>query len=231
MARLPRLAVSSALHLVMLRGHDGRPIAVDDIDRQSLLAALREAAFAERVAVHAYVLLDSELHALATPPEAASLSRWLQGFGRRYVAAFNRRHRRQGTLWAGRFHASVVDPAWLLDAIVHVERLPVQAHLADSAVAWPWSSAPAHVGQRRDALISDHPDYWALGNTPFERELAHADRLKEGLPDALDARFDQAVRRGRAVGSPAFLTALSDRLGRSTVARPRGRPRRSKAAG
>ncbi|HET9821771.1 MAG TPA: transposase [Burkholderiaceae bacterium] len=210
----------------MLRGHDGQPIAADDADRLSLLAALREAALAERVSVHAYALLDSELHALATPPEAAALSRWLQGFGRRYVAAFNRRHARQGTLWAGRFHASVVDPAWLLDAIVHVERLPVQAQLVDTAGAWAWSSAAAHVGQRRDALLSDHPAYWQLGNTPFERELAHAHRLTEGVSPDLAARFDEAVRRGRAVGNPAFVAALSDQLGRSIVSRSRGRPRR-----
>lgn len=229
MARLPRLAVAGALHHVMLRGHDGQAIAADDDDRQFLLAALREAALAEGVAVHAYALLDSELHALATPPEASSLSRWLQGFGRRYVAGFNRRHGRRGTLWTGRFHASVVDPALLLDAIVHVERLPVRAHLADGAVAWPWSSAAAHVGQRRDTLISDHPSYWQLGNTPFERELAHAHRLTEDLPHELAARFDEALHRGRAVGSPAYLAALSDRLGRPAVPRPRGRPRQPKA--
>lgn len=228
MARLPRLAVAGALHHVMLRGHDGQPIAADDADRQSLLAALREAALAERVAVHAYALLDSELHALATPPEASSLSRWLQGFGRRYVGGFNRRHGRRGTLWAGRFHASVVDPALLLDAIVHIERLPVRAQLAETPSAWPWSSAAAHVGQRRDALISDHPAYWQLGNTPFERELAHAHRIAEGLPREFGVRFDEAVRRGRAVGSAAFLAGLSDRLGRPAVPRPRGRPRRGK---
>jgi putative transposase len=226
MARQARLAIAGALHHVRLRGHGGAPICRDDADRQALLAALREATLAERVAVHAYALVGSELHALATPPEAAALSRWIQGFGRRYVGAFNRRHGTQGTLWEGRFRASVVDPGWLLEAMVHVETIPVRDHLCPTAVAWPWSSAEAHVGQRRDPLVTDHPAYWTSGNTPFERELAHARRLAEGLSVAQAQAFEAAVQRGHAIGSPAFVQALAQQVQRPVQPRRRGRPRR-----
>ena len=63
-----------------------------------------------RVALHAYALLDDAVQLLLRPPSDAALSRMMQALGRRYVAAFNRRHGRSGTLWDGRFRAGVVQP-------------------------------------------------------------------------------------------------------------------------
>jgi putative transposase len=223
MARLPRLAVEGALHHVRQRGHDGEPIVRDDIDRERLLTLVREAAKAERVAVHAYALLDDALHLLVTPATATALGRLMQGVGRRYVRAFNLRHGRSGTLWDGRFRSSIVETALLVDAIVHIEGLARGA--GTPAEPWPWSSAGHHLGRRRDALVSDHAAYWTIGNTPFERESVHADRLEAGADPALATRFEQALRSGHAVGSPAFVQEVEGAAGRPAQARPRGRPR------
>ena len=98
MARLPRLSIAGLAHHVIQRGHNRQPIFLDDEDRLAYLAALRESAALHRVAVHAYVLMNDHLHLLVTPPTAEALSKMLQAIGRRYVAAFNRRHGRIGTL-------------------------------------------------------------------------------------------------------------------------------------
>lgn len=229
MARLPRLAVAGALHQVMLRGHDGQPLVRDRADREALLALLRDAAAAEGVAVHAYALLDHELHLLATPAEAPALGRLVQELGRRYVAAFNRRHGRRGALWDGRFRCSVIDAGLLLDATLHIETLPVRTGRVASAVDWPWASATHHAGVRRDLLITEHPRYWTIGNTPFERESAHAHLLSQGVPDTLRRRLDEALQRGHAVGSDAFVRQVGAAAMRPVQARPRGRPRRASA--
>lgn len=221
MARLPRLAVAGALHHVVQRGHDGQPIVRDDADRERLLALVREAALAERVAVHAYAVLDGALHLLVTPATAPALGRLMQSVGRRYVRAFNLRHGRSGTLWDGRFRSSVIEPALLLEAMFHVECLAQPV-----GEAGPWSSAAHHLGRRRDPLVSDHPAYWALGNTPFERESAHAHRLGIGVGPALAARFESAMRSGHAVGAPAFVREVEAAAGRPAQTRARGRPRR-----
>jgi len=222
MARLPRLAVAGALHHVAQRGHDGQAIVRDDADRERLLALLREAAIAERVAVHAYALLDGALHLIATPATAAALGRCMQAVGRRYVRAFNIRHGRSGTLWDGRFRSSVIEPGLLVDAIVYVEGLAHPAGLPNEGS--PWSSAAHHLGRRRDPLVSDHPAYWSIGNTPFERESAHAHRLSAGVDPPLAARFGQALRSGHAVGSPGFVREVEGAVGRPAQAGARGRP-------
>jgi putative transposase len=226
MARQPRLAVPGELHHLLLRGHNAQAVFADDADRAAFVELVRESAARNGVAVHAYALLADEVQLLATPATTHSLARLMQSIGARYVAAYNRRHTRRGTLWDGRFRSSILDAATLLiDAMVHIETLAVAAGLASSAQDWAWSSAAHHTGRRRDLLVTDHALYWQLGNTPFDRELAHAVLLSEAQQRSTDARFAEAVLGARVLGPPAFVAKIGATLSRPVVPRPRGRPR------
>ncbi len=228
MARRPRLALAGELHLVLLRGHNDQAVFADDADRRVFVELLREAAVRHEVSVHAYALLGNEVHLLLTPSQGPALGRLVQSIGRRYVAAYNRRHVRRGTLWDGRFRSAVVDAeTLLLAAIVHVENLPVAAGLVAMAVEWPWSSAAHHAGRRRDLLLTHHQQYWRLGNTPFEREHAHTVALNESLQALPDGRFVEATHRALVLGPPSFVSRIAESLHRPVQARPRGRPRRT----
>jgi putative transposase len=230
MARLPRLAVAGAAHLVVLYGHSTQPVFVDDEDRRLFLAALRESALQNQVAVHAYVLLDDHVHLLLTPATDAALGALMQGLGRRYGAAFNRRHGRRGTLWAGRFRTAVVQPgAPLLEAMLFIDQHAVRGGLVASAANHAWCSAGHHLGLRRDPLLTDSSAWWALGNTPFEREAAYRRRLDEGLAPARVAALAEAGRKGWAVGDAAFLAGLAQQAARPVQPRPRGRPPKPRA--
>jgi len=226
MARAKRLALAGELHHLMQRGHNRQSVFGDDADRASYLSMLHVAATDYGVAIHAYALLDAEVHLLATPQEAPAISRLMQSMGRRYVTRFNRRHARSGTLWEGRFRTSLIEGAALgLDAVIYVESLPVRTGPVGAAGDCLWSSAGHHLGHRRDALITELAAYWALGNTPFERELAHAHRLQEGVERTLCERFEMAVLQGRTVGSTSFAAAVEEQTGLPVRARVRGRPR------
>lgn len=229
MARLTRLALAGELHLLALVGHNGAAVFADDADRLAFSGMLRQSASDHGVAVHAYVQLDNQVRLLVTPSRAEALGRMTQALGRRYVPAFNRRHGRSGTLWEGRFRSCVIDsPAWLLPATVHLESQPVADGLVAAATEWRWSSAMHHVGALRDPLVTEHPEYWRLGNTPFDRELAHARLLEQGIQRAQAEALDAALQRGHALGDGAFLARLADLTSRPLQSRPRGRPRRSK---
>ena len=220
MARLTRLAVAGLPHLVVQRGHNGQAVFLDADDRQAYLAALREAAAAHGVALHGHALLDSEAWLLLTPGDAPALSRLMQALGRRYVSGFNSRHGRSGTLWDGRFRATVLDPdAACLDALLFIETL---LPAADPAAAW--SSRAHHLGLAREPSLADPSAYWRLGNTPFDREIAWRGQLEAGLAPSRSAQLAQATRKGWALGSPEFLAALAARVERPLVPRKRGRP-------
>ena len=167
MARSPRLALAGELHYLIQCGHNHQSVFADDHDREAYLSMLCAAALQHGVAIHAYALLQSEVHLLATPVAAQSLSRLMQSLGRRYVAAYNRRHERSGTLWAGRFRAGLIDgAAFGADALIHVELLPVRLGLAACAADWPWSSAAHHLGRRRDAVDFGTPSLLGFRQHP-----------------------------------------------------------------
>jgi putative transposase len=227
MARLPRLAIPGEAHYVLQQGHNRQPVFVDDEDRNAFLTVFREAAREHGFAVHAYALLDAEVSLLGTPGHSESLGKTLQAVGRRYVPAFNRRHQRTGTLWEGRFRACVLESErYFISAMCLLETTPVSVALAQSPDAWPWSSARHHLGGMRDPLVTDHPLYWALGNTPFEREAAYRRALEQGVPTEEGSAILSAAMKSWALGSPTFLARLAETTARPLAARPRGRPRR-----
>ncbi len=228
MARLARLAAAGQVHQVIQRGNNGQAVFIDRSDRESYLQLLREAAAANQVAIHAYALTDNEALLLATPGDASGLSRMMQALGRRYVTRFNRRHGRSGTLWEGRFRATVIEAERHLHAcICFVELAPVRAGLAREAQDHPWSSARHHLGLASDPLVTDHAFYWAIGNTPFEREAAHRQLLEGGLNSAQARDIGDAMMKGWALGSDRFKAALAARTHRRVGPEPRGRPRKA----
>lgn len=227
MARLPRSVVTGAPHHIVQRGHNRQPIVFDDDDRRAWLVALHQSALAQQVQVHAWVLLDDHFHLVATPPSATGLSRMMQTLGRRYVAWFNRRHGRTGTLWEGRFRASALEAVpWLLTCMRYVELYPQRAGLVADPLDHAWSSLAHHLGCRVDAAVTDHPSYWSLGNTPFERHAAYGRLVDAGL-NAEDIRLvTAATHRGWPLGSPAFMALVQATTGHPAAPGLRGRPRK-----
>lgn len=227
MARLPRLVLADQAHHVIQRGNNRQAIVLADADRQQFLDILRDCANDSRVAVHAYALMDNHLHLLATPEDAQGLSRLMQSLGRRYVAWFNHKYQRSGTLWEGRFRASLIDSErYFLTCMRYIELNPVRAGLCASPQEFAWSSCAHHLGSQRDLLITEHPLFWSLGNTPFERDAAYGELLGQGLAEDDRKKITEAVLRGRPMGEPNFLKQLANQNGRFAAPRTRGRPRK-----
>lgn len=230
MARLPRFPGAGCVHHVVQRGHNGQPIALDEADRHAWRALLGESLATTRVALHGWVLLPDHFHLVLTPRAVGDVGRLMQSLGRRYVAAFNRRHGRSGTLWDGRYRACLLEPG---EEVLRNLRF-VDDHLHRSGAfgeeAQVWSSLVHHIGRSRDPLLTDPPEFWALGNTPFERQAAYASSIEAGLPAAEVARIATALRRGWPLGSAAFAAGLAERTGRVAAPRPRGRPRQAPGA-
>jgi putative transposase len=226
MARLRRLEWPGQAHYLIQRGHGAlgeREVFADAVDRGHFLAALAEAARAERVQVHAYALLPQELQLLATPTEPGALGRLMQALGRRYVSAYNRRHGHRGSVWDGRFRSAVVEPGRTRLAVLQ---------LIDGQAAEPgWTSCGPRTGGARDPLLSDPPEWWALGNTPFEREAAYRAALLQGLPQPQALALRQAALGGWAAGSAAFAAQVAEATARPAQPRARGRPRSLPPAG
>ena len=225
MARLPRLVVPNQPHHILQSGIDGQSIFRDDADYAAFLGWLRDAAKQVQLAVHAYVLMPTHLHLLVSPSDDIGLGRTMQWVGRHYVPYFNGKYQRAGTLWQSRYKATVIDSSsYFLQCSRYIELNPVRSGLVLSAEAYPWSSYAHHAGLRSDPVIHDHPVFWALGNTPFEREAAYRALTEQGLSEGELAVLREATRRGWALGSEQFKLLLAKQANRRVSPARRGRP-------
>ncbi len=182
-------------------------------------------------AIHAYVLMPDHFHLLLTPADAQALSRGMQALGRRYVRWFNERHGRRGTLWEGRFRSTVLEPErYLVDCMRYIELNPARSALVADAASYPWSSMAHHLGLRVDPLVSDHPQFWSLGNTPFERQAAYRGLCAAPLDPTVLEQLRSSIHHGWPLGTRDFIDALRRKTARRLTRRPLGRPRRKSAA-
>ena len=229
MARLPRLCVPGWPHLLLQTGHNRQPVFLDDADRTLFLGLLRESAAAAGVTVHAYGLFDSEVRLLGTPGTSDGLSRMMQAVGRRYGTSFNRRHARSGSLWEGRFRATVVEPEQhLLACMLYAEGMTQGGDSGTQLGRGSWSSAPHRLGERVDPLVADHLRYWSLGNTPFDREAGYRAMCQRGLTRKEVDAITEAVSKGWPLGSSKdFKVRLTELTDRRIEPLRRGRPPKS----
>jgi len=223
-ARLPRLTIPGFPHHVIQRGNDRRAIFGDDADRERYLANLKEIAGAAGLAVHAYVLMPNHVHLVVTPQAAGDVGRVVQALARRYVRSYNDRHARAGALFEGRYRSTVIEAErYLLACMRYVELNPVRAALVGQPADFRWSSHRYHVGRAVDPLITDHPVYWALGNTPFERQAAYLQLFEQGSPEPELAAIRRSTHGGWLLGSADAVVNVHP--GRRTSACKAGRPR------
>ena len=225
MARLPRLTLPGYLHHVIQRGNNRQAIFASPSDYQSLLDLLSDNAKKFDVAIHAYVLMGNHFHLLATPQTADGLPQMMQAVGRRYVRHFNDAQGRSGTLWEGRYKSTLIQSdRYLLACMAYIDLNPVRAGMVAQAADYPWSSHGHYTGLRSDRLITPHPLYWELGNTPFAREVAYADLVRCGVTERQQADLTQSALRGWALGEADFVADLQKKTERRVMKRRAGRP-------
>jgi putative transposase len=169
--------------------------------------------------------MPDHLHLLVTPGDEDGLAQAMQRTGRYYVPWFNAKYGRSGSLFQGRFKTSVIDAAsYLMQCSQYIESSPVRTQVATDALAYPWSSYAHHAGVRPDPVITDHALYWALGNTPFQREAAYKERAERPLTPAQLVVIERAVLKGWPLGSDTFKAELQQKAKRQVLPAKRGRP-------
>jgi putative transposase len=228
MARLPRLVVPFQAHHVICRGVDRQAIFRDPADYLAYLDWLGQAARQFKVAVHAYVLMGNHVHLLLSPSDKDGLGKMMQWIGRYYVPYFNMKYGRSGTLFQGRFKAAVIDSEqYFLACSRYIEQNPVRSGMVPEPGGYRWSSYAHHVGTHTDPIITDHPLYWAMGNTPFEREAQYQRLLQQSPPPEEILQMQQTVVKGWVLGGERFKTSLETRTARRVGPAKRGRPAKS----
>ncbi len=232
MARLPRYTIPGQPQHIIQRGNNRQVIFAAEADYQFFRDALVEAAAKYGLDIHAYVWMTNHVHLLATPRFGSSIGKTFQSVGRRYVQYFNYAYKRSGTLWEGRYRATVVDSErYLLTLMRYIELNPVRAGMVAAPQDYPWSS------HRRNALGEGGPNAdWLMPHEEFSR-LGRDDSARHKAYQALFvSAFDQgdlaAIRdcthKGWALGGERFRDAIEALGQRRAASKGVGRPTKRK---
>jgi putative transposase len=225
MPRKPRFYLPNMPVHVVQRGHSREAVFYEADDYTAYLAWLREGAQRYHCAIHAYVLMTNHVHVLATPADRDGLSRMMQYVGRRYVPYINNHYGTSGTLWEGRYKASLVqDDHYLLACMRYIELNPVRAKLVKYARAYRWSSYRANGGGRADPLITAHPHYLALAKTAALRREAYRSLFKAHLDERELKEIRAAWQTGTPLGNNRFKAIVEAKLKTTIGYAKRGRP-------
>ncbi len=225
MPRKPRFFLPNVpLHIVQ-RGHNRQAVFFEDEDRETYLEILRDAIERNECDVHAYVLMTNHIHLLVSARTSAAISRMMQFVGLKYVPYINRTYGNSGTLWEGRFRASLIEPdEYLLACMRYIELNPVRANIVRSPGSFKWSSYRANAQGRDDPLVTFHPVYNALASGAAARRAAYRELFRERLTSEQVNDITAAWQTGTPLGGKKFLDKVERKLKQPVGYARRGRP-------
>ena len=226
MARKPRFILPGVPQHIIQWGNNREPCfyAVEDYARY--LHDLSEAAKKNHAAILAYVLMTNHVHLLVTPGAPYSIMHMMQDLGRKYVHYINHTYQRTGTLWVGRYKASLVDSeAYLLTCMRYIELNPVRANMVAQPSEYQWSSYAAYATGKTYPLIEPHSLYQSLAGTAKAWHDAYRELFRNHLNAEQVHLTREALNQELVIGRDDFKLKIEQMTQWQTNPKPLGRPR------
>jgi REP-associated tyrosine transposase len=226
MARLPRVSPVGVPQHIIQRGNNRQICFASEQDLAIYASWLEEYAHKFNVAVHAWVFMTNHVHLLATPYVNGAVSKMMQALGRRYVRYFNREYRRTGTLWEGRFKASLVQSEnYLLACQRYIELNPIRAGMVEDPADYRWSSYQAHALGKCVKLHSPHDEYMKLASTVAARQESYRALFDALIDGSMVTEIGCALNKGMALGDERFKDEIEQLHGQRVRPCKMGRPK------
>ncbi len=149
---------------------------------------------------------------------------------RHYVGYLNSRTRRTGTLWEGRYRATLIESErYLLTCMRYIELNPVRAGMASRPGDYPYSSYVGNALGAQDPLLTPHALYRRLGKTAAEIRRAYRALFRRRLEEAALKDIREATNMAWALGDERFKAEVQRLTGRRAAPTARGGDQKSKA--
>lgn len=220
MARQLRIEYPGAFYHVFSRGNQKQPIFLSDDDMFFFLKCLREAHEKFGVIVHVYCLMPNHYHLILETP-LGNLSSMMHFLNTAYTIYFNKKHKRCGHLFQGRYKSILIEAesyAQELSKYIHLN--PVRSEIVDLPEKYPWSSYEYYRG-------TAIPDKWLetgfvlslFGEHVEEARKAYVEFVIEGIGKEVPASIRDSVRKG-ILGREEFVTRIKKQFLGDNLSRP-----------
>lgn len=221
MARPLRIEFEDAIYHLCARGNERQRVFRDDRDREVFLELLARSGARYQGLILVLVLLSNHLHLVVQTPRG-NLSRWLHWLMVSYTVYFNRRHRRSGHLFQGRYKSFLVEKGnYLLELSRYLHLNPVRGKVLgrgdprqrrERLRGYRWSSYRGHAGLGKGfPFVQEEMVLGELGGPVKGRRLRYRRFVEEGLLREIDSPWE-AVRWQAVLGGETFVRKMQDRL-------------------
>jgi putative transposase len=186
---------------VTQRGNGRMPVFRCESDFRYMWRCLKEASEKFEVDVNAYVFMTNHIHLLVTPGEPPRVSNLMQVATKRYSEYFNIRYDRAGSLWEGRFRASLVayEP-YLLACHRYIDLNPVRARMAATPGDYEWSSHRFYAYGEHNPLVAAHRALSCLGEDEPTRRRAYVAMFQRPIDSSELSEIRDCCKSGKPIG-------------------------------
>ena len=154
MARKPRIHIPGGIYHVLIRGNAGEDVFFDKGDRTRFLLLLQEGTERFTYRLHAFCLMTNHIHLIIQVGEIP-LSKIVQNLSFRYTKFINKKKKRVGHLFQGRYKAILIDgDSYLLELVRYIHNNPVRAGLVRDPSEYPWSSHTTYLGTIKTPFVT-----------------------------------------------------------------------------
>jgi len=137
--RKPRIEIAGKYHIIN-RGVEQRNIFLEAEDYKYFEELLCLYAKNFGITVHNYCLMSNHYHLLIEIRQK-NLSKFMRQLGMNYSIYFNKKYKRTGHLWQGRFKSwYVTDEAYFYTLMCYIEQNPLKANIVKDIAEYPYSS-------------------------------------------------------------------------------------------
>lgn len=186
MPRKARLDAPGAIHHIIIRGIEKRPIFRDNGDKDDFLKRLERVILETSTKCYSWALLNNHVHLVlrtGLAPIATLMRRVLTG----YAQHFNRRYRRHGQLFQNRYKSILCeeDP-YLLELVRYVHLNPIRTGLAKDLRglrSYPFSGHGVLVGHFENEWQDKDYVLKFFGSTEKEARRAYVSFVAKGLEE------------------------------------------------
>jgi putative transposase len=145
--------VGIPLHLYN-RGVNGERIFRTDSDYEYWMELMAKALPRHAVNLHLQTLMPNHYHIGLDQIEEYEASWFMAEVSGKYARHFNKKYKRYGPVFAGRFHpVPVFDDAGILRLSYYMHMNPVNAGLCTKPEDWPYSSCAAYQNKEENGII------------------------------------------------------------------------------
>lgn len=185
MARALRVQFDGALYHLVVRANNRQPLFLGTQDRRHYLDLLGRYRGQFGFRIYCYLLINRQVHLLIETPKG-NVSKVMQCLGTSYTSYFNRRHKRRGTLFEGRYKSYLIENGRYLPEVTrHIHQSAFPSGLnTNKNRHYPWSSYRIYLGIKPSDLVDTEPVLVRFGDTLKEqqkryREFVESEDLRE----------------------------------------------------